>query len=496
MYDAGATLQLDPVILSQNLILFSLFVEDWVKKNMNPLDFTDDLTFQFWIEHSSYSGPRAQVLIVTFRDWLQNNLPAELLNMKKVRLVKAFIKDEFLMDWKTPRGIYSRSDQFKIIVGPIFKAIETRLFCGINTAKYFIKKIPVQLRAQFILDNVLHAGGTAFASDYTSFEAHFTSELMESCENILYDHMVSGIQEPWFRKALNVIGGENHITFKWFDVRQKATRMSGEMNTSLGNGFTNLMVLLYLSKITGNEVNCVVEGDDALAVFNKGGLTNEDFRSLGLTVKLERHDNPTHASFCGLVFDIVDKQCVTDVVYTLSTFGWGNKKYSGSSPAFRKTLLKAKALSMAAQFPGCPVLSKLAFKLLKQTGHTNIRKSTVDEMDSYHKAQYHYDVNLWLSGKVFVEEPGANTRKLVEDKFNVSITLQYLWEQIIDSWDGKQWLHLGFMDPMPKQFIDNFYIYVGDEHFEPPPRVQKVVSEWMKDKIKTENMSLPEWVAG
>ena len=50
-----------------------------------------------------------------------------------------------------------------------------------------------------------------------------------------------------------VIQGENRVFSKWFSGSVFARRMSGEMNTSLGNGFANLMMMTEVCLRIGME---------------------------------------------------------------------------------------------------------------------------------------------------------------------------------------------------------------------------------------------------
>ncbi len=80
--------------------------------------------------------------------------------------------------------------------------------------------------------------------------------------------------------------------------------MSGEMNTSLGNGFSNLMFMLYACEIQGIECDGIVEGDDgAFALSLKPGQKFDEsiFAEMGLTIKLEKHTDLMSMSFCGIL---------------------------------------------------------------------------------------------------------------------------------------------------------------------------------------------------
>jgi hypothetical protein len=269
------------------------------------------------------------------------------------------MKDETYPEYKHARAINSRSDEFKCASGPFFKCIEKTLF----TLDWFIKKVPIADRPSYIKNRLERMGVSYFAADYTSFESLFTKKLMQTCEFVLYEHCVS--EHPLGRAWLSLISeallGRNVCSFKLFNVSVNATRMSGEMNTSLGNGFSNLMFLLFLCQENGmTDVLAVIEGDDSAASGCGKWPSVEDFAKLGLVIKVDMSDSIEEMSFCGLVFDSDECLNVTDPREVLASFGWTSAGYKAMKQNKLKLLLRCKALSLAHQYPGCPIISSLA----------------------------------------------------------------------------------------------------------------------------------------
>ena len=146
------------------------------------------------------------------------------------------------------------------------------------------------------------------------------------------------------------------------------------MNTSLGNGFSNLMFMAFVCEKLGLNCNGVVEGDDGLFAFNGNTPSASDFTKYGFNIKLDVHSEISTASFCGNVFDPEDRQIMTCPYDVLSTFGWTTNKYAKSSDKTLKALLRSKSLSLAYQYPGCPILSSLAQYGLRVTKGYNVEK--------------------------------------------------------------------------------------------------------------------------
>ena len=145
--------------------------------------------------------------------------------------------------------------------------------------------------------------------------------------------------QKFFKWAMdNILAGYNTCTFKRFKLGIQATRMSGEMCTSLGNGFSNLMLMLFACHRIGSKCTGVVEGDDGFFVCSPRAPTSKEFKEIGFTIKMERHDSLTTASFCGIVFDTIDKINVTDPMEVLIGFGWSKTPYVGARPARKMEL--------------------------------------------------------------------------------------------------------------------------------------------------------------
>lgn len=96
--------------------------------------------------------------------------------------------------------------------------------------------------------------------------------------------------------------------------------MSGDMCTSLGNGISNYLLAKFLVERKGGQLRGVFEGDDGL--FSTTVLLDEkDYEKLGFTIKIERVDDPTRASFCGMIYT-KSGEVVRDPRKVFQNFGW------------------------------------------------------------------------------------------------------------------------------------------------------------------------------
>lgn len=440
------------------------FVRKWLKKNLTPLG--SSLEFEEWLSSTNYSQKRRDELLRTWSDrgqWSEKLL----LKDQSVTKVKSFVKLEHYVDYKHARSINSRSDLFKCLTGPVFKSIEKEVFA----LPYFIKKVPVSERPDLIRSYVVE-GEYGFSSDYTAFEAHFTRDLMRAVEFELYSYMTKRLPcHSWFMDAChNVLASVNHCSYRDFSIDVEATRMSGEMCTSLGNGFTNLMIVLFLSEQLKNPVRCFVEGDDLLAFWKHTNMPDSShFAGLGFDVKIETHDNPTEASFCGMVFDLHNPSVVTDPRYVLASFAWTKGKYANSSVNVKKQLLRAKSLSVKAQYPGCPILEKLADYGLRVTSGITVSDKIIAGWDTYKKDTLLHALNR--EQQLRHSRPiSPESRSLVEKLYGIPVSLQLRIEEDLDELQVLAPLDFAYLDiVMPDNWGHCYFNYTGDKNWTRPP---------------------------
>lgn len=287
-------------------------------------------------------------------------------------------KIEHLEGAKENRGINARCDEAKVVFGPLVSSIEDAVYGKIPE---FAKHIPIRLLARKI-DKECKAYGAEriIATDYTSFEGHFSPELIRACEGQLYRYMLSHSARDEAEEMIRVISGVNRCESRRLTFSVEGCRMSGDMMTSLGNGFTNLMIMKFLSRKLGFSFRGFVEGDDGIFLIRGAVPDKSWYARLGFTVKMDIHDEPFLASFCGQVYDPDTLELVVDPVYTCLTIGWTLSDQRHGGPAVMKSLLRSRALSLAYQAPRCPVVGALARLVLRLTSDVEARVETFHGM--------------------------------------------------------------------------------------------------------------------
>lgn len=409
----------DPVLWGELL----QFARDYVPTQFKPLSSNSDDSVETWLSKCpNYSASRKAELLKTFQSIVNRG-------DRRNRLVKSFCKDERYAEYKHARAINSRHDKFKTMVGPIFRLIEEVFFKHPD----FIKKIPVPDRPRRIFEKLNAVGSPVQCMDFKAMESHFTRLTFE-LEFEFYEFMVQFLPNgKRFMEEVREIAGLNVCQFRRILVKVLASRMSGEMNTSLGNGYVDWI----LSKFFAFKNGCLdlhrgfFEGDDSIVV-SPYVPTVDDYRIVGFNVEMSVETSIATASFCGIVFDEQDLVNVTNPLDEMTSFGWTNRTYVRSKLSKKMALLRAKSMSLAYQYPGCPVLSALARYGLRVTRGYDPR-SVRKNMNAWEKSQFdeafgRFKLRTFLDAKV-----GMRTRLLVEKRYGLPVEDQFKTERYLDS---------------------------------------------------------------
>lgn len=340
---------------------------------------------------------------------------------------KTFLKKEDYPSFKNPRSINSREDFYKVVVGPVVEAISSIVY----EQPWVVKHIAVADRPAY-LDEYLKGGDEYYGTDYSSFESSITPSHYEATEHQIYSVMLRRC--PWRHLALKLLRrtvGISKLKTRYGEAKS-ACRMSGDMTTSLGNGLCNYMVVKCIAKELGwKELRMVAEGDDGL--IRRGGepLKDKYFAEYGLSVKMTVTQSVGAAGFCQMYW--CDSENVVDPAGKLLTIGWSFAQQRRGSPALKRRLLRAKALSLAYELPGCPVLSSLSRYLLRCTTGEALFSEDVwwrrEVMQgNYESSELTETIRERLCSAVPMER-----RSLVEKLFGVTVEQQLELEHWFDS---------------------------------------------------------------
>lgn len=435
--------------------LLRRFVKRYCRDNLNPIPPDADLGIDAWLEGTHYPEWRKDQLRSVWNNepWLNSN----------DQINKGFVKKETYGAYKPSRGINSRSDKFKVFSGRYFKLMETELYrqpCLVDhqltdgEMRPFIKHVPIHLRPEFITRMIGSSPGPFYETDYSQFEKHFTPDIMESLELVLYRHMMVNFPDDC-EMICDTLTDINRCVYRGFVIRILGRRMSGDMCTSLGNGFSNLMLFMFAAHIKGGNALGVVEGDDALFV-STVVLTKQDFYELGFEIKVATFTSVWKASFCGMLMS-QDGVLLRDISRVLPKFAWSFSPRRLGGPKVVLGLLRARALSLAYESPRCPIIAAFAKRALSVTAGTQ----------PIFEAGYHDQLLAsWadtFSGRVLEDielGPSLQSRVDFADKFGIDVPCQLRAEEIFSRWDGSPldhpFINSLFPEPAYSDFAERF----------------------------------------
>lgn len=411
-----------PTVKHSDLRSLRSFVRVWCHKHLTPLPCDCDVSVEHWLENSNYNEARKQEL----RDTLVEQPicgPREYGNNTFIKLEK--YGNGELMTYKCPRLINSRKDRYKVEIGPYIKQIEEEVY----KLPYFIKHVPVRDRPRYIKE---HVGGNRIylSSDHTAFESHLTNDIQKSVELQLYKYMLKNL--PNKNQILkHIVEGQMgtqvcKTRLGMTVVLPSGCRMSGDMTTSLGNGFTNLLVFEKVCHDKHMKLQGVVEGDDGLFGMENRSVTTEDLRKYGFDVKMKYDENVGSAGFCGQVFDEEDCDNVADPIEELISFSWTTASAKFGNNKTLKELLRAKGFSLVYEFPNCPVIRSFGDYILRCTGKGPMK---FEESTKWWTDQ----VLMGASRAPPVKSIKQHTRNLVEKLYGVTVKEQLEIEHHFDN---------------------------------------------------------------
>lgn len=408
---------------------FGKFVQNFIKSHYEPLEY-QEISHDYqdkWLMNSKYTLKQKEKFHKILQAYLDSGLTLSHYIKDNPKLHSrmyecgTFIKKEFLTEEKFPRLINPRPDEFKAFVAPYIKDIEHRVIYN----NHFIKgKLPNQVvdRMKEIQSKFLHL----YETDFSSFEGSFSVEFQDVCEKALFDHMLkfnphikAMVDECYTGRNVLILGKtKDKIVFK-------GSRMSGDMWTSLANGFSNMMIMQYCAALSHKNVSddfdFMVEGDDGLIGSNYA-IDFSVVKKLGFSLKCIEACDTNDLSFCGHRYSPSGDHFV-DAMTQLTKFGWAYEtavidNYSENTTKYEAALMRAKALSLLVNAGGMPIIQPLCEQIINLTEGVRVERKHFDRW-----LDMQYDVSQ-LDHIAFRKEITISNREYFAELYGVSISEQ------------------------------------------------------------------------
>lgn len=414
-----------PVVDQSILGDFRMFVSSYLAKHLVPLphlsDKDRDTLFESWVsKQQSYSKTRKSQLRTAYLS--VKDKPLE----EKDYYVKSFIKREFYEEPKFPRFINSRSDRFKARVAACIHLIEDQVY----HLPQFVKHKPITSLPKDLAN--LSKYSYILETDYSSFESGFNPFYVDSCECQLWRYMLQNnpdLLEDVLKCYYQVVEGVmipriERLYNDEFEARVQGSRMSGDMWTSLGNGFSNLMNVSYFANKRNENFDGFVEGDDGIFGMDHPFMNKADYESLGFKIKMEYVHDLNETCFCGNLFDLKDQKTVISPEQIARVFWTCNAQYLTGPDRFRTGLLRSKAMSLNVTGKFTPIAGPLSEKICSILGSGLVVSHDKWKFENILK---YFD---WNDVKSSVP---ISSRLLYQSKFGITVEEQIMLERLINN---------------------------------------------------------------
>lgn len=409
--------------------------EQWITEVNQPLSRKEEYTkaFDFYIEHklhidklASVYGTPAYKKDETFEKFLR---------------ISTFIKSEWYPEMKPNRCINPRSITYMPTVGPSYADISKVIF----SLPEFIKYVPIKDRPKYILERLSNSGSRCVSTDYKSFENSFTMRVQEAVEMKLYKHMLKLYPDLYNLCHLQCIHNDVHCSS--MSISMDAARMSGEMCTSLGNGFTNLMLMKFFCyKHDITDAQGVIEGDDGLFTYHGPSLDNEFFNQLGFQIEIDERDL-NESSFCGNIFTEKSLKTLVNPLEAIATASYSMQGVGARDCELNK-LTYLMGYSLLCQYGNCPIVGAFARMQIRTTilNDPHVRNKAL----SYFKTSRKLDwwsreiLSKTIYEKVLDAKVELEDRMLIERLYDIPVSAQLLIEKQLDQSTG--WVSSDILD--------------------------------------------------
>jgi hypothetical protein len=381
------------------------------------------MTYEEWRYRKRHSYTDAQLLLLDkARVRWDNATSAEQI---KFRRSNVFVKDEYYGEVKHCRLIVNRTLEWLSFMGPIMTTLEDEVYKLPQFAKHLTETERIRIVSDVAVPYVEILEG-----DYTSYESCFVKQVVQNCEWLLVSHcilhLISKREENLLREDMMGVSVFRH---RHFQVRAVGRRKSGDAHTSLANGFTNFMLYRFAMLSQGHPIpvaeNVKVEGDDSAGAapwINKAAFEAVLTR-LGFRIKMKVHRDPERITFCQTQH-VANGDVVRDPRPILAKFGWSKEKHVQFNLKHRAMLLRAKAMSLAATLPGCPVVWALAASAIRLTDGVTMDWDFVFR----HQTSWERENTSYAPA---ARAPSWEARIRVEEDFGINIVAQQVLEDYL-----------------------------------------------------------------
>ncbi|APG76587.1 hypothetical protein 2 [Wenling tombus-like virus 2] len=273
--------------------------------------------------------------------------------------VKMFIKQEKVLDpQKPPRAIQYRTAEYNLMLGQYLKPIEKALYMYRDShgLPVFAKGYNVNERAWIVKDKYeLFDDPVIYQVDFSKFDAHVTKQHLEA-EHAVYLKAFPGSHTLSYLLKQQL--ANNGITQNGIKYHTNGKRMSGDLNTGLGNSIIHHLLAMQVAP----KFVYFIDGDDGLWVGPRSAHIDLMLvRRFGFDLKIDKQDSLSGTSFCSTRLMLSTMKFVRPPWVILSKHAM---TYRNLPPNKNAQLLRAIGECELACNSGIPVIQEFAKRLM------------------------------------------------------------------------------------------------------------------------------------
>lgn len=356
--------------------LEDIFIPQYIKPLEPGLTFRSAL--EDWMEHCKRYTVKKKDALFKLQDMiLKGNYESRYHGRDDplgIRVINIFQKNENYPEVKEPRVISACSQECKALLGGFLHCIDKH---AINTTPFFVKgmnphKIDVKK------ENLSKKWSCFMGSDYSSYEG--------SQDYVWTNLIEKRIYKEWLKNYPEVYDILRHSYEDGHDIYYRGRyfghlygkRMSGDVQTSIGNGICNAVIWNYVSYKMNVPIEILVEGDDAF-ICSDTPLDVSIVQNLGFDCKI---DGPStrQEDICFLSRYFWKGHAFANIPKILDKVGVVKSSYFSShhdSKRCKKELSDyayTKAYCYLYMFVGTPIIDPLCRCVMRNfsDGHFNI----------------------------------------------------------------------------------------------------------------------------
>lgn len=292
----------------------------------------------------------------------------------RIRMFLKADKYDTLVGLKPPRAIQYRDKRYSLLLAQHLRPIEHQIYKGLDwtgTAEIAKMRNPEQRASDVLRKWNCFDEPCAYLMDHSKFDSHVTVEMLEA-EFAYYLKWSPRTCMRRFRYFLSLQLYNRGVTRNGTRYRIKGTRMSGELNTGLGNSTINRGLLRwYMASCGITKYSIYVDGDDSILVIERRDVHKlknlKEFERVGMETKGELVFNFQDIDFCQSKLVEVDGRWifVRNPFRLLSRTPWTIKK---CTETYRRRLIYSLGMCEGAIGVGIPIAQQFAKALRELVG--------------------------------------------------------------------------------------------------------------------------------